>query len=481
MSAVCGALECALITRPKMIRFKLGGGAGACVLAAIVCPFTCGCFFERSFPMLVSDLRPGLSIPPARDAGSVATWLHDAHRQLEVLLPNGRRRAVLTAEMRTASGAAIDVRRHFNLPGALSSVLFNLSGIEQSAQVTRSGPSDDGGANPPSWPGFRDVWIPIEDDVQLCGRLGQAERDGRALYSDCIVLLPGLLGDNWLERTRDVATALRASGLHVLALEPRGFGQTGARYPNAHYTYGVRETGDLLAVADWLQQRSEVRDTGLIGFSWGANVALLVAWEEARADDDPDVPEALRPYLRRPAERPAFRAGVIAFSPVVRFEALLDQLERSWPLLVNPVLNHLQAGVRERWVERRIPGASGDLRELINQEVRRAGLDYPGCLADGYRYLQLLPSSGKPVGRKLERANVPVLIVQAANDPFGSAQGVADLLAWEQSPKLAGIILAGGGHNGFSAYSRAYFYNLVLRFFGAALGPGAHFAHGIPL
>ena len=42
-----------------------------------------------------------------------------------------------------------------------------------------------------------------------------------------------------------------------------------------------------------------------------------------------------------------------------------------------------------------------------------------------------------------------------------------DLFARLYNPMVAGIILPGGGHNGFVAYSRPYFYNLMLRFFQA--------------
>ena len=73
----------------------------------------------------------------------------------------------------------------------------------------------------------------------------------------------------------------------------------------------------------------------------------------------------------------------------------------------------------------------------------------------------------RPSGVKLNAVRVPVLIVQAANDPLDSAQSVVDMMARLDNPNVAAVVLPGGGHNGFVAYARAYYYNLILHFFGA--------------
>ena len=116
------------------------------------------------------------------------------------------------------------------------------------------------------------------------------------LRADCIVLLPGLFGDNGVLRTRDLAIALRDQGFHVLALELRGHGQTDRRYPNVYYTFGVLECQDLLRVSEWLEDSfAHVSRTGLVGVCWGANLGLLTAWFDGRGPDDPSItPELAR-------------------------------------------------------------------------------------------------------------------------------------------------------------------------------------------
>jgi predicted alpha/beta-fold hydrolase len=325
----------------------------------------------------------------------------------------------------------------------------------------------------PPWPGFEDVWIPINDRLQLAARLGLARRDGEPHVADCIVIIPGLLGDNAVRRTRDIGFALRDVGRHVLALELRGFGQTEARYPDVPYNFGVLETGDLLAVAEWLQEKPFVRDTGLMGFCWGANHALLAAWEDGRPADDPIVVAALRPYLRARSDEPHYRAGIIAFSPVLRFEEIIEELERDWSLLADPVLYTLQDGVAARMIRKQHPEISGNLRRLIEFEFANSELRYPQAVADGCQYLRFLPHRGKPAGDKLEHTRVPLLVVHGANDPLASVQAVAELFITLDNPQVAGVVLPGGGHVGFAPYARAYFYSLILNFFDPERGPAA--------
>jgi predicted alpha/beta-fold hydrolase len=84
-----------------------------------------------------------------------------------------------------------------------------------------------------------------------------------------------------------------------------------------------------------------------------------------------------------------------------------------------------------------------------------------------------LPRRGKPAGDKLEDARVPVLIVYAANDPLSPAQYVSDLIAVTENPNVAAIMLPGGGHIGFAAYARRYYFSLIVNFFSVVDGPRA--------
>ncbi|MFO0837417.1 MAG: alpha/beta fold hydrolase [Phycisphaerae bacterium] len=368
-------------------------------------------------------------------------------------------------------GSAIDVGASFDRPpNRQHSLLWNLSGIQDSAQASGVGTAIDAPA--PSWVGFEDVWIPVAPGLEISARLGVATDRDTPRTADCVVILPGLLGDNSVLRTRDVAAALHHAGLHVLAVELRGHGQTEARYPNFAYNFGVLETGDLLAVDQWLRAKPFVRRTGLIGFCWSANLALLTAWEDGRADDDPIITPRLRPFLRPRDGARHYEAGVIAFSPVLKFEEIVEQVETDRSMLLDPVLDSLQDTVVQRMRRRAYPRPDGNLRRLIELEFARSPLSYDDAVADGFQYLRLTDHRGKPAGDKLRRVRCPTLIVHAANDPLAAPQAVADLIASLPNRNVAALMLPGGGHVGFAPYARSFFYGLILAYFDPVTGAG---------
>jgi predicted alpha/beta-fold hydrolase len=426
------------------------------------------CFSERPFPMRAGDVvRPSADPPPAADTRA---WLESAHRRLRHLLPPGERPALLSADLvAPETGRPIDVFGHFRIdPASLESLFGNYFGLLHSAQLT-------GGDNPHDqlhWPGYDDVWIDVSPGIALSGRFGRAGGPPAA-KADCIVILPGLFGHNGVHRTRDLANALRACGLHALALEPRGHGKTDLRQPSVYYTFGTLETQDLLAVSEWLQRRPEVGRTGLVGFCWGANQALIAAWYDNRPPAHPGISPALAPHLLEPSARPHFEAGIIAFSPVLRFEEIIEALEPPRSPFDRPVLASLQSTIRARMMLKNHPRPDGSLRRVIEAEFARSPLSYPGSVPDALDFLRLTPHRGRPDGDKLAHLRVPVLIVQAANDPLARAQDVADLLARTPNPRLAALVLPGGGHIGFAAYARAYYFSLVAAFFDPRSGPAA--------
>ena len=434
---------------------------------AILAP---GCIFaERSYPY---DPRMRVVIaPPAHPLQGYLTgrqWLAQVSPQLAPLLPPHRKTALLTEQLVTLDGRPTDVVSHFDIrTDQLESVFVNFFGLAYSAQaIMRRGPR----RSAPPWEGFEDVWIPIRDDLQLAGRLGWA-RDalGRVTDADCIVILPGIRGDNNTLRVRDLALALRQSGFHVLNPELRGTGSTDRRFPKYEYTWGIFETDDLLIVADWLQGKPHVRHTGLVGYSWGANQAILTAWAEGRTNDE-GVPPRLRKLLAFPPRGPRrFQAGVIAFSPIVRFEDLMDKLEVERPAWLHPALAGVQMTVRNRMIEKHYPHPCGSVRELL----KHMSIGYVGEVADGLEYVRLLPYKGLPAYNRLNGVRMPLLIVQAADDMLAPAQDLADLLATAANPDVAAILLPTGGHIGFSPYASAWYYNLILNYFDPSVGVAA--------
>lgn len=284
-----------------------------------------GCLSERSFPFDKAKIG---RLSEVKETESARQWLKRAHHTFKHKLPDEDETSLLTEDMTTPEGKPAAVLAHFDREEEkLHSVWHNLAGLKHTAQVTGDTEAIDQPA--PAWEGFEDLWIPVADGVTISGRVGLV-RDGAGnpKRANCVVILPGLLGDNMRVRTRDIAIGLRNAGFHTLAMELRGHGQTEGRFPELHYNFGVLETADLLKVDEWLHEKPYVDKTGLIGFSWSANSALLVAWEDGRAEDDPLVAPALRQYLKQTNRKARhYEAGVIALSPCLRFENLCDALE----------------------------------------------------------------------------------------------------------------------------------------------------------
>jgi len=419
-------------------------------------------FSEHSFPCCKPTVIPA----PPEPAGSPLTtrqWLALVHLELASILPPDRP-ALLTEHLVRRDGSPTDVFAHFAIdPQRLSKLRGNWDGLAHTAQV--SGDSKNQDAKTPPWDGFEDISIPGSGGVQICGRLGRVRNAADFAKADCLVILPGLLGDNNVLRTRDLGNALMAHGFHVLALELRGHGETYRARPDVYYTFGVQETLDLLAVSRWLEQQSFVQETGLIGFCWGGNHALLTSWIDGATPDHPGIMEHIAPYYRDIGSQRHFKRGVMAFSPVLRFEKLMDELDRPWSRFEHPAFAGLQGSIKARMKHRNYPTPSTSLREIIEEDFRRSSMSYPGLMKDATRFVCLMDPQGEPGHNKLASARTPTLIVHAANDPLAPAQDVADLLAWTTNPMVAALILPGGGHIGFAAYATAYYFSLILSFF----------------
>jgi len=432
-----------------------------------------GCLSEQSFEFSPDDRRAlTLTAQAPTSQPDTRTWLVDAHAQLADLLPRSDRSALLTAHLTDASGDPIGVYNHFNVNARrLRKLLGNMNGIRFTAQ----GASQDYHIDTPAphWPGFDDVWIPVQPGLALAGRLGFAvDPRGQKRSADCIVILPGFFGDNGVQRTQDLARFLVGAGFHVLALEIRGHGQTEARYPDMYHTFGVMETDDLMVVADWLQQYPQVHELGLIGYCWGANIALLTAWYENHDDTDVgrSIPPSLVAHLHDVPDRRRFQAGVIAFSPIVNWEKMMAELEQPRSYMSDPIYASIQQICRERCQRKGYEPVSGSLRQLIESEYNVLGVELDGGYEAGFSFLRLIDYQGEPAYDKLERARVPVLIVHAANDPLSPAQQIADLISTVDNPQVAALMLPDGGHVGFAAYAKAYYYNLIANFFDPTYG-----------
>lgn len=423
-----------------------------------------GCVLaETSYPPSLNDLitPPAVSPPAGRSARQ---WLTAAHAQFRHLLPNDPA-PLLTENLTGETQPPTDVWKYFDRkPANIGRVYNNWAGLRQSAQ-SGGRPYQEYDPSQP-WTGFEDITLATLDGHELSGRLGWArDATGAKLDADCIILVPGVYGHNLTLRTRDMAAALRATGFHVLAMEPRAHGQTALRHPDLPFTFGVLETCDLLAAAAWLERQPHVNETGAMGHSWGANTVLLAAWYQDRMLDDPDVGPELR--KRMPVLPPGrhLQAGVIASSCIPRFEEVLDLMERPQSIVANPGINNLQNTVRRRMRDRGSDDETGSLRRLIAFEFAHSCLNYAGCVDEGLRFLRLMPYKDLPVGRKLERSRVPTWIIHSGNDPLIPVGDAADFMKGMKNPNVAALIMAGGGHVGYLPYARQYMFNMVVDFF----------------
>ncbi len=408
------------------------------------------------------------------EPGSLTTrrWLRKTQAELDHLLPAGGPRALLTEELSDESGEPIDVFEHFGWnPNGLQTLLFNFQGLLFSAQCIGTSLGPEKLERP--WPGFEEVCIPVADGVETFGWLGLARDGERVNEADCIVILPGLLGNNGVKRMHDLARALVSHGFHVLAYEVRGHGLSDLRRPDVYYNFGVLETRDLMVVSDWLEDKPFVRRTGMIGYCWGANLALLAAWYENLPPGDAAISPRLAEHLPPLSRRGRYRAGILAFSPTLAFEEILVDLQRPMFVLSEPAFASLQETVATRMKAKNYPEISGDLQKLIDFEFARSVLNYPGAVEDGVRFLRLLPYQGEPSGRRMAEVRVPVLLVYGANDPLAPAQQVADFVAGEENPCFSALVLPDGGHIGFAAYAREYYFSLIFNFFDPAHGAAA--------
>jgi len=427
-----------------------------------------GCFKEAANP-----IQPGDFVPVhARERLTSRPWLRSAAPQLKPLLPESRYPPLLTEDLVLPNGCPMDVHAYFHVdPDKLDQLLYNYEGLRCTAEAT--GPNQTRGLERIVWSGYEETWIPINSHLSLCGEMGWATKNGQVIDSDCIIILPGVLGHNSIRRTKDLADALRQRGFHVLPLELRGHGRTEDRYPDVFYNFSVLETGDLMTVSEWLQAQPHIRRTGLVGFCWSANQGLLAAWEDGRPEEHVSISPKLAPHMRPRTSARHFEAGIVAFSPVLRFEEVIEATYCPQPKWRHPVLAALQETIRQRMIYKNHPNPGGNLRTLIDDEFARSELNYPGAVEDGLDSLRLLPFRDLDDGHKLVNARIPVLIVHAANDPLTPPQAVADLMARTPNPNVSAIILPGGGHIGFTVYARSYYFSLIMNFFDPKTGPVA--------
>jgi predicted alpha/beta-fold hydrolase len=240
-----------------------------------------------------------------------------------------------------------------------------------------------------------------------------------------LVILHGLGGSDESSYARSLGRHAYAQGWHVLRMNMRGCARGEESYP---LLYNAGLDTDLLAVVNEVARR--VRRVAVVGFSLGANVALLMLG-------------------RRRDTLPPALAAAVGVSPPVDLAACADAIEAP--------RNHLY---QLRFV--RMLSTSYRQRSRAHPTVFPAGLERGvrsvrefderitapfGGFASAADYYER--SSAGPWLAAIDR---PTLILTAQDDPMIP---VASVERWPLAPCLQREITATGGHVGFVGQSRA--------------------------
>ena len=109
--------------------------------------------------------------------------------------------------------------------------------------------------------------------------------------------------------------------------------------------------------------------------------------------------------------------------------------------------------------------------EYQHGELGKLYPTFDASRSDLKHFLEFSRNHWKVGATRMENVRVPLLILNAANDPLATAQGVAELFSRQHNPNIGVILLREGGHIGFTAYSTDYYYSLMLNFFDPATAP----------
>ncbi len=402
-------------------------------------------------------------------------WTARLHQAAAPLLPRGRNDALTTDQLSTG-GQPTGVWQHFHLqPEHLDNIFFNLRALEQSSQtVSPTAGLDSGPVTRPAWDGFREVQVPVPGNASLYARLGTPEPQNE-IPGSFVIITHGLFGTLDGMDVQNHVQTLRRAGHHVLAIEMRGHGQTQIQHPEYAITFGIAETGDLLAAARWLKTTHHATRVGLVTFSLTGFEALLAAWLDGAAPVIELQTLPLNALLPPHQPDPAFNAGMFIISAPIDILDVAARFEPQVSFLQAPVKYTFQNHVRRRLDYYKLsPGYT--MWDLARCEFPRNAIHglYPSFEAakpDFMRFLDLSADHWSVGAARIENIRIPLLILNAANDPLATAQGVADLFARQHNPNLGVILLPEGSHIGFTAYSADYYYSLMLNFFDPATAP----------
>ncbi len=407
-------------------------------------------------------------------------WVTLVHVAASGRLPEQDRDALTTDDLAVSHAGAepgvVNVWQRMGMDQAsVDSLWGNLRGIEETAQVASPPPEVKSGhiVRGP-WVGFQDVQVPVGNGVVLFGRLGVPEK-GDEIPGSFVIITHGLFGTlDGLDMENHVQ-ALRRAGHHVLALEMRGHGETNCCHPEYIISFGIYESSDLLAAARWLKAEHGAARVGLVSFSLTGYESLLAAWLDGNSRVTGLAQVPVLAGLPGWKEEPAFNAGMFIVSAPVGVVDLADRFDARANMLDAPCKATFQDHVAARLASyHEAPAYS--MWALAKSEFVRGGFgknstDFEKARDAFMGFIDLSRDQWRVGAQRMENIRVPVLVLSAANDPLGTAQGVAELFGRVHNPNVGVILLKEGGHMGFSALSADYYYSVMLNFFDPKTAP----------
>ncbi len=234
------------------------------------------------------------------------------------------------------------------------------------------------------------------------------------------ILSHGLEGSSEDRCIRGMATRLQTTGWDVLAWNFRGCGQEPNRLPRSYHSGETGDLGAVIALAAARYQR-----IALIGFSLGGNVTLK--------------------YLGEGACHPAVIAG-IGVSVPIDLAASADAIDRRWSnrLYLRRFLSRLVPKIEAKAL--RFPEQLDATRSLSIRTLREFDDLYTAPI-HGFR--DAMDYWEKSSARQyLDRIRVPVLLLNARDDPFLTVESFPYAEA-EKNPHFFFEAPEWGGHVGF--------------------------------
>ncbi len=268
-----------------------------------------------------------------------------------------------------------------------------------------------------------DAVVTASGEIKLLLRISW--QNGTRADRPAVLLVHGLEGCDASGYVLSTGELAYRAGCHVIRMNLRGCGDS-LRLCPVLYNAGVSH--DLLAVMQWVS--AQVRQVAVVGFSLGANLALVTLARHREAIPDPV-------------------AAVATVSPPLDLAAAADALDRPSNYVYRRYfLERLRASYRRRQSLR------PDLYALDAERNCCSLWEYDELITaryGGYRgardyYEQ---SSAGPLLTDIDR---PVLILSAQDDPLIPSRSIT---RWRRAPEVRLELSETGGHVGFFGQSRA--------------------------